>query len=132
MEENILQKRLAMGPIIIAEGYIFALENRGYLQAGPFIPECVLDHPEVVKQLHRDFVHAGSDVVVAVTYYTHREKMILINKEDNTELMNRTALQIAKEVAEETGTLLAGDICNTNIWVAGGEKDPILVVQHLK
>ena len=58
--------------------------------------------------------------------------MILINKEDNTELMNRTALQIAKEVAEETGTLLAGDICNTNISVAGGEKDPILSVVQLK
>ncbi len=44
-----------------AEGYVFELERRGYLQAGPFVPvPCVLEHPEVVKQLHRDFVHAGS------------------------------------------------------------------------
>jgi len=34
--------------------------------------------------------------------------------------MNRSALEIAKGVAEETGALLAGDICNTNIFVADG------------
>jgi betaine-homocysteine S-methyltransferase len=28
---------------------------------GPFIPEVVLDHPELVKNMHEEFVHAGSD-----------------------------------------------------------------------
>src|SRR5579884_2323765 len=60
-----LLERLAQGPVICAEGYLFELERRGYLQAGAFVPEVVLDHPEVVEQLHRDFVHAGSDVVEA-------------------------------------------------------------------
>ena len=36
-----------------AEGYLFAMERRGYLSAGPFVPEVVLEHPEVVTQLHR-------------------------------------------------------------------------------
>src|SRR5919204_793890 len=31
--------------------------------------------------------------------------------------MNRQALAIAKEVASESGALLAGDICNTNVFV---------------
>ena len=30
--------------------------------------------------------------------------------------MNRTALRLAKEVAEETGTLMAGNICNTTAY----------------
>lgn len=34
---------------------------------GPFIPEVVLDHPELVKKMHEEFVHAGSDVVQAFT-----------------------------------------------------------------
>lgn len=55
------------GDIVIAEGYLLELERRGYLQAGAFIPEVVLEHPEVVKALHEEFVHAGSDVVVAFT-----------------------------------------------------------------
>jgi betaine-homocysteine S-methyltransferase len=111
-----LLDRLAAGPVICAEGYLFELERRGYLQAGAFVPEVVLDHPEEVSQLHRQFVHSGSDIVEAFTYYGHREKLRLVGKEDILEALNRTALSIASEVARDTGTLLAGNICNTNVW----------------
>jgi len=113
---NRLMQKLADGPVICAEGYLFEMERRGYLQAGAFVPEVVLDHPEVVAQLHRDFVHAGSDVVLAFTYYAHREKLRLIGREAQLELMNRQALKLAKAVAAETGALFAGDICNTNVY----------------
>jgi betaine-homocysteine S-methyltransferase len=114
-----LLERLAEGPVICAEGYLFELERRGYLQAGAFVPEVVLEHPEEVTQLHRQFVHAGSDVVEAFTYYAHREKLRLIGKEELVERLNRQALALAKEVAKESGTLLAGDICNTNVYESG-------------
>ena len=100
-----LLDRLEQGPVICAEGYLFELERRGYLQAGAFVPEVVLEHPELVAQLHREFVHAGSDVVEAFTYYAHREKLRLIGKEDALEEINRQALRIAAEVAEESGAL---------------------------
>jgi len=111
-----LLERLEMGPVICAEGYVFELERRGYLQAGAFVPEVVLEHPEVVTQLHRDFVHAGSDVVEALTYYAHREKLRVIGREQDLEPINRHALALAKAVAEESGALFAGDICNTNVF----------------
>jgi methionine synthase I (cobalamin-dependent) len=111
-----LLQRLENGPVICAEGYVFELERRGYLQAGAFVPEVVLEHPEVVGQLHRDFVHAGSDVVEALTYYAHREKLRVIGREGDLEPINRRALEIAKAVADETGALFAGDICNTNVF----------------
>ena len=76
---NLIQK-LNNGPIICAEGYLFAMERRGYLSAGAFVPEVVLEHPEVVSQLHREFIRAGSDVVQAFTYYGHREKLRIIGK----------------------------------------------------
>ena len=53
--------------VICAEGYLFNFERRGYLQAGAFVPEVVLDHPELVRAQHEEFVHAGSDVVLAFT-----------------------------------------------------------------
>ena len=109
-------QRLAKGPVICAEGYLFELERRGYLQAGAYVPEVVLDHPELVEQLHREFVHAGSDVTEALTYYVHREKLRVIGREKDLEPMNRAALAIAKKVARRTGTLFAGDLCNTNIY----------------
>ena len=111
-----LLKRLADGPVICAEGYLFEFERRGYLQAGAFVPEVVLEHPELVEMLHRDFVHAGSDVVEAFTYYAHREKMKIIGREADLERINRQALQIAKKVADDTGTLLAGNLCNTSVY----------------
>jgi len=109
-----LLERLAVGPVICAEGYVFEFERRGYLSAESFVPEIVLEHPELVAQLHREFVHAGSDIVEAFTYYAHRTKLRRIGREGDLEPMNRQALEIAKSVATETGALFSGDICNTN------------------
>jgi betaine-homocysteine S-methyltransferase len=114
-----LLELLKQGPVVCAEGYLFECERRGYLQAGAFVPEVVLDHPEVVAELHREFVHAGSDVVEAFTYYGHREKLRVIGKEDVLEPLNRQALAIAAQVARDTGTLLAGNVCNTNVYEPG-------------
>jgi betaine-homocysteine S-methyltransferase len=117
-----LMERLDQGAVICAEGYLFECERRGYLQAGAFVPEVVLEHPELVAELHREFVHAGSDVVEAFTYYGHREKLRIIGKEDLLEPLNRNALQIAKDVAQETNTLFAGDLSNTNIYLPEDEE----------
>ncbi|HZD69096.1 MAG TPA: homocysteine S-methyltransferase family protein [Actinomycetes bacterium] len=111
-----LLDRLARAPVICAEGYLFELERRGYLQAGAFVPEVVVEHPEEVLQLHRQFVHAGSDVVEAFTYYAHREKLRTIGKEQLLERVNRQALALARQVAGESGALLAGNVCNTNVY----------------
>lgn len=92
---------------------MFEFERRGYLQAGPWVPEVVLEHPELVRQLHEEFVHAGSEVTEAFTYYGHREKLRLIGREHDLEPMNRKALEICRQVCDETGTYMAGNICNT-------------------
>jgi betaine-homocysteine S-methyltransferase len=83
------------------------------VKAGAYVPEVVLDEPDVVKQLHREFLRAGSDVVVALTYYAHREKLKAIGREKDLEKLNRQALQIAREVAARSDALVAGNICNT-------------------
>ena len=114
-----LISRLNKGPILCAEGYLFAMERRGYLQAGAFVPEVVLEHPEVVSQLHREFIRAGSDVVQAFTYYGHREKLRIIGKEDLLEPLQKNALQIAKDAAKEFKDLdlmVCGDVANTNVY----------------
>src|SRR5256712_12688594 len=99
-----LLERLAAGPVICAEGYLFEFERRGYLQAGAFVPEVVLEHPDLVEGLHRDFVHAGSDVVEAFTYYAHRAKLKIVGREKDLEKINRPALRISANVARSTGT----------------------------
>jgi betaine-homocysteine S-methyltransferase len=108
-----LQQRLSDGVVIGAEGYVFELERRGYIQAGPFVPEVILDAPEALRQLHRDFLRAGADVMVALTYYAHRDKLRAVGRDGDLEELNRRAVQIANEVAAEGGALVAGNICNT-------------------
>ncbi|KAK3098966.1 hypothetical protein FSP39_024758, partial [Pinctada imbricata] len=96
------------GGVVVAEGYVREFERRGYLSAGVFVPVVVLEHPDMVKRMHEEFVHAGSDVVLAFTYYGHRDKLRHIGREDELEKLNRTALKMAREVADKTGTLMAG------------------------
>ena len=48
-ENGGLLERLARGPVICAEGYVWELARRGYLQAGAFVPEVVLDGEAWVK-----------------------------------------------------------------------------------
>jgi betaine-homocysteine S-methyltransferase len=110
-----LRERLDDGIVLGAEGYLFELERRGYLKSGPYVPEVVLDFPDAVRELHREFLRAGADVMVAFTYYGHREKLRTIGREDDLEPLNRHALRLAKETAAEGDALVAGNICNT--WV---------------
>jgi betaine-homocysteine S-methyltransferase len=111
-----LLERLEKGIVLGAEGYVFELERRGYLQAGAYVPEVVLDHPGAVKELHREFLYAGADVMVALTYYAHREKLRAIGREGDLERLNREAIRLAREVAAEGDALVAGNISNTWIY----------------
>ena len=60
--------------------------------------------------------------MLPLQYYTHREKMRQIGRENDLEKINRIALKIAREVADDTGTLMAGGISNTNIYVEGDKE----------
>ena len=120
--------RLNEGPVLIAEGYLFAMERRGYLSAGGFVPTVVLEHPDVLSQLHREFIRAGSEVIQAFTYYGHREKLRLIGKEELLEPLQRNALQIAKDSRNEfkdLDLLVCGDVANTNIFDPNDKKSHI-------
>jgi methionine synthase I (cobalamin-dependent) len=119
--ESALAARLAQGVVLGAEGYVFELERRGYIKAGPYVPEVVLDFPDAVTELHREFLRAGADVMVALTYYAHREKLRQLGRESQLEAMNRQAVRLARQVAAEGGALVAGNVCNT--W-AYDPRDP--------
>ena len=51
--------------VICAEGYLLALSRMGYIAHGVWIPEFLLEQPEVMKAVHYEFIHAGSDVTEA-------------------------------------------------------------------
>jgi betaine-homocysteine S-methyltransferase len=121
-----LLDRMRDDVVLVAEGYVFELERRGYLKAGPFVPEVVLENPEAVKVLHEEFLRAGTDVVVACTYYGHRAKLKSVGQEDRLESLNLNALRLAAEAAAKYNALTAGNLSNT--W----EYDPGLAYSAKK
>ena len=72
-----------------AEGYLFAMERRGYLSAGAFVPEVVLEHPEVVTQLHREFIRAGTDIVQALLIMVIEKNLELLEKRNYSNLFKK-------------------------------------------
>ena len=104
------------GSVVLGDGgALFELERRGYLSAGPFTPEVVLDNPEPLRQLQVDFARAGAQVLQALTYYAHEEKLKTVGRADFLKRVNADAVAIAREVASQYGCMVAGNLSNT--WV---------------
>jgi betaine-homocysteine S-methyltransferase len=114
MPKGILE-RLSEGIVLGDGGYLLELERRGYVQAGPFVPETSLTRPEALAELHREFVRAGAEVIQTLTFYASEDKLATVGLEGKVDEMNRAATRIAREVAGEAGrdVLVAGNICVT-------------------
>ena len=46
-----------------------------------------------------------------------------IGREDDLEKINRIALKTARQVADETGTLMAGNICSSKLYSIDADED---------
>jgi betaine-homocysteine S-methyltransferase len=112
MPKGILD-RLQDGPVLGDGGYLLELEKRGYVQAGPFTPEVVIEHPEALAELHREFLRAGADVLQTMTFYASDDKLATVGMEGTVDEINRNAVRIAREVAGEGGALVAGNLSLT-------------------
>jgi betaine-homocysteine S-methyltransferase len=46
-----LLERLDAGEVVVGDGgFLFCMEKRGYVKAGPWTPEATVEHPEAGKQ----------------------------------------------------------------------------------
>lgn len=121
MSKTTILEKLGQNPVIGDGGTIFELERRGYVSAGPFTPQAVLDHPDAVIQLQTDFARAGAEVLQACTYYAHEEKLKVVGLTSALKEINSQAVKIARQVANKYKTLVAGNLCNTWAYVPGDE-----------
>jgi betaine-homocysteine S-methyltransferase len=112
MPEGILE-RLAEGVVLGDGGYLLELEKRGYVQAGPFTPEVVIEQPEALVQLHREFLRAGAEVLQTMTFYASDDKLATVGMAGKVDEINRNAVRIARDVAAEGDALVAGNLSLT-------------------
>src|SRR5205809_4415119 len=92
-------ERLAKGVVLGDGGYLLELEKRGYVQAGPFTPEVVLEHPSAMKGLHQGFLDAGAGVLQSLAFYASKEKLATTASADRVGESNWAAVGRAREVA---------------------------------
>ena len=112
MPKKGILERLSEGPVIGDGGYLLELERRGYVKAGPFTPEVAVEAPEALRQLHSEFLRAGSQVLQACTFYASEEKLRTAGYAQQVEQINRAAVRIAREVAGDQA-LVAGNLSLT-------------------
>src|SRR5215210_7294074 len=108
MPQSILDK-LKQGIVLGDGGYLLALEARGYGQAGPLTPAVTIEHPNALRALPEEFVHAGAEVLQVLTFYASENKLAQIGYANRLGEINRAATQLAREAAGND-VLVAGNI----------------------
>src|SRR6266536_6586702 len=107
---TLLKERTVLGD----GGYLIELERRAYVESGSrrekvgtgkgsgqFTPEVAIENPDALRELHRESLHAGSQVLQALTFFGTREKLRRAGYGAQTETINHAAVKLAKEVAGE-------------------------------
>src|SRR5215475_5856680 len=130
--DNILQMIAKQGVVLGDGGYLIELERRGWVDSGSgrekvgtgkgsgqFTPEVAIEHPEALRELHREFLNAGSQVLQALTFFGTREKLNRAGYGEQTEAINAAAVRIAREVASNQAQV-AGSVSRTQLFERQG------------
>lgn len=115
------------GVVLGDGGYLIELERRGYVDSGSgreqvgtgrgsgqFTPEVAIEQPDALRELHREFLRAGAQVLQALTFFGTREKLNRAGYGSQTESINAAAVKLAKEVAGDQA-LVAGSVSRTQL-----------------
>src|SRR6266853_118434 len=130
--ENILERIAKQGIVLGDRGYLIELERRGWVDSGSgrekvgtgkgsgqFTPEVAIENPDALRELHREFLNAGSQVLQALTFFGTREKLNRAGFGEQTEAINTAAARIAREVAGSSA-LVAGSVSRTQLFEREG------------
>ncbi|OPX85502.1 MAG: Methionine synthase [Pelotomaculum sp. PtaB.Bin104] len=111
-----LFRQMAAEKIILLDGATGTeLQKRGLPQdACP--EEWVLAHPQVLTEIQRAYIEAGSEILLACTFGANRIKLAEFGLQDQVAEFNRDLAMLSKEAAG-AGCLVAGDLAPTGKFV---------------
>lgn len=72
-----------------------------------------LNHPDTVKNLHSEFINAGSDIILTNSFGGNSERLKLHNAQDKVSELNTLAVKIADKARKECNresVLIAGSV----------------------
>lgn len=98
--------------VLLLDGATGSNLRKAGMPVGISSEEWVLKNPEVLKELQRAYVEAGSEIVYAPTFGANRISLMNFGLEKQVTEMNRRLLAISKE-AVGACALVAGDLTTT-------------------
>ena len=104
--------------IVILDGATGSNLQRAGMPTGVCPEQWILEHPQVLIDLQRAYVEAGTDIVYAPTFTASRIKLEEYGLEDRLEQMNRDLVALSKEAVADSGALVAGDLTMTGKQLA--------------
>ena len=99
---------------LIADGAFGTYLNQKGRPANICRTEENLKNPELVVQIHKEYIEAGAKVIETNTFDGNILKLSLFELEDKFELLNKLAVQNAKKAAKGKEVYIAGSIGPTN------------------
>ena len=118
-----LMTAIQSGKVVIIDGGTGTeLERRGApMNSAAWSAQATLTHPQLLRSIHEDYVRAGARMVIANTFPASLHVLQEAGLEDRFEEINRRAVQIAREAADQAdGTVaVAGSISTTTFSGTG-------------
>jgi len=114
-----LAELAAAGPVVIDGGMGTLLQDSG-LDDGGAGELWNVERPETVRDAHRAYAEAGARVLTTNTFGGNRPRLDMHGLGSRVHELNSAAARIAREVADEHGALVAGDLGPT-----GGLMSPL-------
>ncbi len=99
---DLLSERLQAGDTVVIDGGMGSeLEARGVpMDRAAWSGRANLDHLDLVRQIHEEYINAGADVIIANTYATSRPMLRRAGVESRFEEANRSAVEAARAARE--------------------------------
>lgn len=109
MENKFLQ-RLRAGKPLVADGATGTnLQQRGLARGMPG-EVWVLERPDQILQLHKDFIVAGADIILTCSFGGTSIRLEHVGLADRAGEVNQQAARLARQAAEGTDVLVAGSM----------------------
>ncbi len=108
--DNPLFRRLDAGEIVVGDGAMGTMLQASGLTDGGAPELWNVTQPEKVKAIYRGYAEAGAQIITSNTFGGTSARLKMHNLQDRVYEFNRAGAQLAREVADEFGVLVAGDI----------------------
>jgi homocysteine S-methyltransferase len=111
-------------PVLLDGATGTELERRGIPLTPPvWSAAAIFEHPDVLRQIHRDYVAAGARIVTANTFRTHARNLSAWGQEKEFRLWTCRAVEIARQAAEDQA-LVAGSMAPLGDCYSPGQTPP--------